>query len=753
MNKIIKMFVETDKEVAVILRQVGNPDQPLEKIFSQISTQMNSQAQLTDEMYQRIDEAIEKGHPDDQVYLLFISAIIFIFSARKMPAKSESAYRISCGLDINKYLPEVQAYYYLTCSFYYHFTADFVKRNELNLISLKKMPKNSPRYHKLLSNSAQIFGTDGRLQELPKEDLVLLEKLAENEFIAISALARNAIFTVNLKLAEKYEYILVTKFKEDKSYNNEISNSVFAILRGDLEGKNKLPSAYNIGISYYKSLRSGDLEFAKKNFGSIDKAFSEGEFNGLFFFVNYHHAFVTERYEIMESLIINQEKKEYHYLLDFFLVRYFLVKNQKDLARFFYAQLLKNCEKYQAMGRLKFEIKFAFEFSASSFFELTQPIELAISDDNSKSLAAELIRPEIITLGIKKIAGNSNAINDIKRKVKGFANIQRPVLVIGETGTGKEVVARAIHEESAHHDQPFLAINCGALTDTLLQSELFGYEAGAFTGAVASHKGIFEAAEEGTVFLDEFGEMSPKLQVSLLRVLENNEVMRVGGTKPRKIKCHIIAATNANIEDLISKKIFREDLYHRLKQFTINIPSLREHKEDIPELINIFLNPRNSEHLQSLSNVLIQKFIAYEWPGNIRELRNEIDRIKILCGYKPIIEENDIELDWINKKLLQTTIKAPNIEVKNQNPSKEQQMHQRLLERKLTSGDKRRQQIIQLFQQYKQLTRSQITDALEICSLTATKDLQLLCTQGLLIKIKPTLSPRSHYFEIIKNQG
>jgi transcriptional regulator with PAS, ATPase and Fis domain len=338
---------------------------------------------------------------------------------------------------------------------------------------------------------------------------------------------------------------------------------------------------------------------------------------------------------------------------------------------------------------------------------------------------------------------------EIKKKIKKFANIQRPILIIGETGVGKEVVARAVHEESIHHEKPFLAINCGALTDTLLQSELFGYEAGAFTGAVTARKGIFEAAEEGVVFLDEFGEMSHKLQVSLLRVFENNELLRVGGTKVRQIKCRIIAATNANIEDMIEKKMFRDDLYHRLKQFSILIPPLRERKEDISLLIDYFLNRSNSKQQQVFSKELVYKFQEYHWPGNIRELKNEIDRIKILSGYKPILEIEDVDTEWLKSNKMLAEKKEFSASLPKQQTSNDDLMHQRIKQKKLTLADKRNLKLIHLFQQYKQLTRGQIAEALEINLLTATKDLQRLCKEGVIVKKTPTLSPRSHFFELI----
>lgn len=742
MHPIIKEFVETNKTLSEILREFASEEQPVEVAFKMLLIKIGSATEvLAAKEYKQVDEAIENGHPDEELFLLFISYLILAYSNKKMYVKCESIYRISNSFSISKYQPMVQAYYYYAIYYYYFEINNYAKIDEMQKLALSKIPKNSLRYPNLLSRIGHVMGVFGKLHDLPKEDFALLEKLSETEYMALGALADNSLFAGDTDLIHKYKTELSRRYKEHNSTSVDIGKSMLELYQGDFEEKKNVTDDFKVCLLYYKALKKRDLDSAREAFKKINDA----SLCSIFIFVNYHHSFVTGRFEILEKLIKEKADHFYHYMLDFFLARYFLIKKNKDLARYYYAQLLKNCEKHHAINRLKFEMQFAFELTPDSFFELTQPLQTPISEENSKTLAAELISPDSASTGFNRIVGKSKGILTIKKQVEQFANIQRPILIIGETGAGKEVVARAIHEESIHKAEPFLAINCGALTDTLLQSELFGYEVGAFTGAVTAHKGIFEAAEKGVVFLDEFGEMSQKLQVSLLRVLENNEIRRIGGTKERAIHCRIIAATNANIEELISKKLFREDLYHRLKQFTISIPPLRNRKEDIPQLINFFLTEQNAQQKQTLSGDLMAIFQEYQWPGNIRELKNEIDRIKIFCGYKPMIEVVDVELEWMKSSLPKTQIKNR----QDQKLSKEEEMHQRLLDRKISAGEKRRQQIIKLFQQYKELTRSQITDALEICSLTATKDLQQLCKEGRLEKVKPTLSPRSHYFKIV----
>lgn len=757
MYPVVQKLYQTKQTISDILVEYGNQNEPVE-IALLIIIQHMDETKIPDEAtYKKIDDAVKSGHPDQEMFLLFIVYLLMMYSRDLMAAnkrdfileKSDSVYRISCGMNIKTYRVDTQAYYYQSCSQYYYVRSNFAKGDELNLLSISLMPKTSTRYLDFIGKVAQILGNIGRLSIVPNLEQELFSEPQNKYFFAIRSLFMNALFTVNHDSINKYLDYLKINFNENYYFKKDKTNLAISIVNGNLDKTNSYFPEMNICMAYYKALKDKDADTAKKIFGSIRESYFYFTCNYIFYFAELHHSFVTGWYEKIEQIIKNKDEKSYHYLMDFFIARYFLVKNQKELARFYYAQLIKNCEKFKAIGRLKFEMQFAIELSANSFFEFTYPRQIINANELRKSLEL-VMAPSIVDLtGLGRIIGNSKSISEIKKKVKLFADIQKPILIIGETGAGKEILAQAIHEESTRKNKPFLAINCGALTDTLLQSELFGYETGSFTGAVGAHKGIFEAAEDGVVFLDEFGEMSPKLQVSLLRILENNELLRVGGTKAKAIKCRIIAATNANIEELIQKKLFREDLYYRLKQFSIVIPPLRERKEDIPELIDYFLNFSNKSQNQVLSKEVMNKFQEYHWPGNIRELKNEIDRIKILCGNKPIIELNDLDIAWLNtvKAPRETTnvIISPSLEYTNE------PVPLKLAEKRISSGEKRKQQILQLFQQSKQLTRIQIAETLGVSLLTITRDLKTLCANGIIIKRKPTLSPQSHYFEANEN--
>lgn len=232
------------------------------------------------------------------------------------------------------------------------------------------------------------------------------------------------------------------------------------------------------------------------------------------------------------------------------------------------------------------------------------------------------------------IIGESPVLKQIIQLSKKIAKTQATtILLLGESGTGKDLFARAIHHESSQNVKPFVTINCSSLPETLLESELFGYEKGAFTDAKQQKKGLFEIADGGTVFLDEIGEVNMSTQIKLLSVLENRVIRRVGGTASIPVEIRIIAATNKDLKKAVEEKLFREDLYYRLKVFQITLPPLREHKEDIPLIADYFIKYYNNQFKKNITSVhktAIALLKKYDWPGNIRELRNVIERAVIL---------------------------------------------------------------------------------------------------------------------------
>jgi len=242
------------------------------------------------------------------------------------------------------------------------------------------------------------------------------------------------------------------------------------------------------------------------------------------------------------------------------------------------------------------------------------------------------------------VIGQSDVIRNVIKLAEQVAPSQASILIQGESGTGKEAIASLIHKIGPRADQPFIKVSCAALPETLLESELFGYEKGAFTGAVGQKEGRFELADEGTLFLDEIGEITPALQVKLLRVLQEGEFERVGGTKVLKCNVRIISATNINLTTAIKQKRFREDLYYRLNVIAIDIPPLRERKEDIPLLVSHFLKiyqEKNNKAIDGIAEDVLDILTDYTWPGNVRELKNVIERAVVLTQGR-VISQDDL---------------------------------------------------------------------------------------------------------------
>src|SRR5215210_6964921 len=236
-----------------------------------------------------------------------------------------------------------------------------------------------------------------------------------------------------------------------------------------------------------------------------------------------------------------------------------------------------------------------------------------------------------------EIIGTSEALQSVFRLVEKVAGVGTNILIHGESGTGKELVARAIHHNSPRAERPFVAINCGALPETLLESELFGHTKGAFTGAAANKPGLLRAAEGGTVFLDEIGEISPAMQVKLLRAVQEHEVLPVGATAPVQFDARIICATNRDLEKEVEGGRFREDLFYRLNVIEIHLPPLRERREDIPLLVRSFITRTAREQERdekAIEPAALSALINYSWPGNVRELQNAIERAFTLSGDK-----------------------------------------------------------------------------------------------------------------------
>jgi DNA-binding NtrC family response regulator len=289
-----------------------------------------------------------------------------------------------------------------------------------------------------------------------------------------------------------------------------------------------------------------------------------------------------------------------------------------------------------------------------AFDYILKPFELdEISELAAKGLDAyKLMRRAVAIPALSEyredsdqIIGKSRVMQEVYKLIGQVAESDVTVLIRGESGTGKELVARAIYQHSRRKDHPFLAINCAAIPETLLESELFGYEKGAFTGANKQRIGKFEQCDKGTILLDEVGDMSLSTQPKILRVLQEGTFERVGGNETVKVDVRILTSTNRKLEELIKEGKFREDLYYRLKIMTITLPPLRERKEDIKEVSEYFFHLYNRQLATKVSHIapsLFEKLVSYHWPGNVRELANTINRGLILCRGEVLTDEDII---------------------------------------------------------------------------------------------------------------
>lgn len=268
------------------------------------------------------------------------------------------------------------------------------------------------------------------------------------------------------------------------------------------------------------------------------------------------------------------------------------------------------------------------------------------------SLQHQELLSEVKSKSSDNMVGKSPSLQKVNNLINKVADSKISILITGESGVGKEVVADAIQQKSSRRDKPFIKVHCAALSESLLESELFGHEKGAFTGAETLHKGKFELADGGTIFLDEIGEINPGVQVKLLRVLQEKKFERVGGEKTIEVDVRVISATNKKLEDEVKQKHFREDLYFRLKGIEITVPPLRERKDDIPLLLNNFLskyNKENNKNIKGFSNSAKNILFNYDWPGNVRELQHCVESAVVMASGDEIQAE-DLTIKLENKK-------------------------------------------------------------------------------------------------------
>ncbi len=274
-------------------------------------------------------------------------------------------------------------------------------------------------------------------------------------------------------------------------------------------------------------------------------------------------------------------------------------------------------------------------------------IERAISHQKLVSRAEDLAVRLDERLRVPNLTGHSRVMQELKERILQIAPTRATVLVYGETGTGKELIAQAIHQLSPRKDEAFVKLHCAELSENIIESELFGHERGAFTGADHQRKGRFELADQGTLFIDEVSEVPPNVQTKLLRVLQDRQFERVGGNETVRADVRVIAATNQRLELMVARERFREDLFYRLRVILVEIPPLRERREDIPLLVDAFVKEFNREHGRKVTGVtrgVVDRMMEYDWPGNVRELKNTVEEMVIFAQGKRLLDVSDLPI-------------------------------------------------------------------------------------------------------------
>ncbi len=455
------------------------------------------------------------------------------------------------------------------------------------------------------------------------------------------------------------------------------------------------------------------------------------------------------------------------YLDDFHFARIALLADDRESAARHFAAVTEACRRYRALGRLRFETDLACELSPADAAWLERAAAKAgpaVPADTGRKNAAT--RP--VPTGVDRLIGTSSGLARIRSTVMLLAAQDAPVLITGETGTGKELVARAIHDSGPRAAGPFLAINCGAIAESLLESEIFGHERGAFTGAGRARRSVFEEAADGTVFLDEIGEISPHLQVALLRVLETGEIRPVGSNRIRHFRCRILAATNADLQRLVDAGSFRSDLYYRLKRLDIHLPPLREHPEDLVPLAEHFLSENRSDGRRpQLAPPLREWLLRQPWPGNVRELRNFTERLRLLNSEKLEYDLIDVPpgsqaaagADDASQPPLASPSEAPvtaNLPesvapgppAARNSPVVPAEQDEAAFLAQGRGPLRRHKRLRALFARHGELTRQELVALLRVSPDTVSRDLRRLCAEGFIERVAPTGSTRTHYFRL-----
>jgi DNA-binding NtrC family response regulator len=456
-------------------------------------------------------------------------------------------------------------------------------------------------------------------------------------------------------------------------------------------------------------------------------------------------------------IAIRRGKGNTHYLDDLFLARADLLAARREAAVSHVSSVFQAAETRDALGRVRFELRLSHEIPRDMLTDLVQDSargRAAIAPPTALPAPHAAQPGDSVRRGPARLIGVSSAMDAVRRDVARLADLDIPLLITGETGTGKELVAQALHEASRRAGGPFVAVNCGAISESLLESELFGHDRGAFTGAASSRRGLFEEAGDGTILLDEIGDVSPRLQVALLRVLESGEIRPVGGSQVRLIRCRILASTNADLDRLTGENRFRKDLFFRLCRLRIHLPPLRERLEDVLPLAEHFLNLGRAEGSRAaVAPDLARSLMRRDWPGNVRELRSLLERARLLNSDKLSYNTRDVEdgsesTASLSHASSEGPVASPVVPDAPPIRLRPESIRPGGAFRRGQAPVRRMESLREIFARQRLLTRAELVANLGVSPNTATRYLQALVREGLIRRVAPTASPRSVYFAL-----
>ncbi|MBA4386376.1 MAG: hypothetical protein C0404_00235 [Verrucomicrobia bacterium] len=778
MNTIVQRYVSGDLPMAAIVRTAPGIRSPLLKALLAILECLEGKRLAKDAIDAAESVPIEGSDPLLLILLLTSWAELSCRIAR--PSQAEALIHRARTLTPDSAPAEVLARVMYAESVFADMMGNKSECEKTLREILKLLPQSSSRRKFYVWELSMFLSLQGRGSECEAEIKTLQKLFNENFRPGLVTLVRfvNSVETGNISEAKR----LKTEIQNDSDFLKDVSRNPFAsyialldLMRDsigkDFQRADGIQPQQNpvTWIRVLRALLSHDpaeaLRLARVDANKLLGAIFESGFTSM----NLVRAEISAgNWEAARRVMeMRHTKTTDHYLDDLFLARISFLAGDMQAAAGFFSKALDSARRYAALGRLSFELHLACELTPLDIIQLTQATMSSANQDQSPARRPAPASPARVTnsRGIDRIVGRASGMKDVCEMIRKLADIDAPVLITGETGTGKDLVARALFEESQRKDKPFLAVNCGAIAETLLESELFGHEKGAFTGAEKANKGLFEEAGEGTIFLDEIGEIPPRLQVALLRVLETGEIRAVGSGRTRKIGCRILMATNANLAELSSRGTFRKDLLYRLQRLGIHIPPLRERREDILPIARQFIDTGRREGAHaSLSPEAIETITAYDWPGNVRELKNVIERMRLMHSDKLSYDLRDLDLKFQTSSSPLAGIPAQSTA---QLPGQDDSLHTgdagdsdrsrggqlsgqpRSIDDFLRNGNsqiRRLDRLRALFLKHKKLTRNEAIELLDISPNTATKDIQALCDGDFIERVEPSKSTRSHYF-------